>query len=455
MKFLQANGSKLTIPTLGLLLAVLFSNTSALAATAPTPSPSPSPVATPTASELPKVSPVYSNTNVPLIRSITTSTEKIEGQFNLRLKMVVRINRNTLNSAAVVFSPKTLDRKAVDPIFMPPCAKLNNISLATLTPSGDLTSLQTRVIDGDWFLETHVFTSATKLPAGQDICPGQYVITAINIVDSAKKTLNISANLASTFTTATGTGKAPTTGTTSSKVTYNDIPAQTSNIWTNYLELAPCPQAVNVNPIVTVVPGKTTIVNGRSQTTPPTTKTEIPSTPAALRTTCNHTADFAKIYLSVVINTAGGGTGETKNSGSTLLPVVDYASQTKVALDENQTMKKQLEVLTKQVDGMKRTIEIYKTGGIPSEDGTNTGATAVDYKAKAKALQAKVNALTKQIKALKGSKAASKPATKIAVPTKRPTMTSRPTPSQSSSRSGGSGGWRANSNSNATPKPNN
>jgi len=194
-------------------------------------------------------------------------------------------------------------------------------------------------------------------------------------------------------------------------------------------------------------------VNGRSQTTPPTTKTEIPSTPAALRTTCNHTADFAKIYLSVVINTAGG--GETRNSGSALLPVVDYASQTKVALDENQTMKRQLEVLTKQVDGMKRTIEIYKTGGIPSEDGTTTGATAVDYKAKAKALQAKVNALTKQIKALKGSKAVSKPAAKIAVPTKRPTMTSRPTPSQSSSRSGGSGGWRANSNSNATPKPNN
>jgi hypothetical protein len=299
-----------------------------------------------------------------------------------------------------------------------------------------------------------VFTSVTKLPAGQDICPGQYVITAINIVDSAKKTLNISANLASTFTTAPSTGKAPTTGATSSKVTYNDTPAQTSNIWTNYLELAACPQAINVNPIVTVVPGKTTIVNGRSQTTPPTTKTEIPSTPAALRTTCNHTADFAKTYLSVVINNAGGGTGETKNSGSTLLPVVDYASQTKVALDENQTMKRQLEVLTKQVDGMKRTIEIYKTGGIPSEDGTGTGAAAVDYKAKAKALQAKVNSLTKQIKALKGAKAVSKPAAKVAVPTKKPTMTSRPTPSQSSSRSGGNG-WRSNSNSNSTPRPNN
>jgi len=453
MKFLQANGSRLTIPTLGLLLAVLFSNTYAVAATAPTPSPSP--VATPAASALPKVSPVYSNTNVPLIRSITTSTEKIEGQFNLRLQMVVRINRNTLNSASIVFSPKTLDRKAVDPLFMPPCAKLNNISLTTLTPSGDLTSLQTRTIDGDWFLETHVFTSATKLPAGQDICPGQYVITAINIVDSAKKTLNISANLASTFTTAPSTGRAPTTGTTSSKVTYNDIPAQTSNIWTNYLELAACPQAVNVNPIVTVVPGKTTIVNGRSQTTPPTTKTEIPATPAALRTTCNHTADFAKTYLSIVISTAAGSSGETKNSGSTLLPVVDYASQTKVALDENQTMKKQLEVLTKQVEGMKRTIDIYKTGGIPEDDGSGTADSgAVNYKAKAKALQAKVNSLTKQIKALKGAKAVSKPAAKVAVPTKRPTVTSRPTPNQSSSRSGGNG-WRSNSNSNSTPRPNN
>jgi hypothetical protein len=452
MKSSRANGLKRTIPTLGLLLAVLFSNTAAVAATAPTPSPSP--VATPAASGLPKVSPVFSNTNVPLIRSITTSAEKTEGQFNFRLEMVVRINRNTLNSASIVFSPKTLDRKAIDPIFMPPCAKLNNISLATLTPSGDLTSLQTRTIDGDWFLETHVFTSVTKLPAGQDICPGQYVITAINLVDSAKKTLNISANLASTFTAVPSTGRAPTTGSTSSKVTYNDIPAQTSNIWTNYLELATCPQAVNVNPIVTEVPGRTTIVNGRSQTTPPTTKTEIPATPAALRTTCNHTADFAKTYLSIVINTAAGSSGETRNSGSTLLPVVDYASQTKVALDENQTMKRQLEVLTKQVEGMKRTIEIYKTGEIPSEDGASTGAAAVDYKAKAKVLQAKVNSLTKQIKALKGSKAVSKPAAKAAVPTKRPTMTSRPTPSQSSSRSSG-GGWRSNSNSNSTPRPNN
>ena len=314
MKFSQVNGAKLAIPTLGLALAFIFSNTSVLAATSPTPSPSP--VASPSPSDIPKISPVYSDTNVPLIKSITTSAEKVEGQFNFNLQMIVRIHRNTLTSASFIMLQKTLDKKAVDPIFQAPCAKFTNVSLSTLTPTGDLSSLQTRTIDGDWYVETHVFTSVTKLPANQDVCPGQYVITSINLVDSAKHTLTISANLASTSAASNAT-KTPTTGTTASKATFNDVPAQTSNIWTNYLELAACPQAVNVNPIVTVVPGKTTIVNGKSQTTPPTTKTEIPSTPAALRTTCDHTADFAKVYLSVTPSTAMGGSGETKSIGST------------------------------------------------------------------------------------------------------------------------------------------
>ena len=470
MNFKRGSANKSRGITSALVLAILFSSTSAIAATTPTPTarptPSPTPSTTPAATDFPKVAPVYADTKVPLIKSITTSTEKVEGQFNFGLQMTVRIHRNTLISASFALSPKTLDKKAVDPIFMAPCAKFNNISLSTLTPSGDLTSLQTRVIEGDWFVETHVFTSVTKLPTGQDICPGQYVITAINLVDAAKHTLTISANLASTTAVATNAGKTPTTGTTVSKTTYNDVPAQTSNIWTSYLELAACPQAVNVNPIVTVVPGKTTIVNGKSQTTQPTTKTEIPSTPAALRTTCDHTADFAKSYLSIVPSTAAGGAGETKSAGSTLLPVVDYASKTKVAMDENTTMKSQLEVLTKKVDGLMstieiymRTIEIYKSGGDLSALGTADGeVAAVDYQAKAKALQAKVTSLTKQLKALKASKAkAATPVKKPAAPkvtnsnTQRPSA-GNPTPRSTRTRSG-NGSWRNSNNRTPTPKP--
>lgn len=455
MKITRVNGNPLRSFALAIAFTFLLSDTSAGAATNPTPTPTPE--ASQPATDIPKISPVYPDTKVPLIKSITTSTEKLDGQFNFGLQMVIRIHRNTLTSAAVVLSPKTLDGIAVDPIFQAPCAKFNNITLATLTPSGDLSSLQTRVIDGDWYVETHVFTSVTKLPAGQDVCPGQYVITAINLVDAAKHTLSISANLASTTVTATGTAK----GTTTAKTTYNDVPAQTSNIWASHLELAACPQAVNVNPIITTVPGKTTIVNGKSVTSPPTTKTEMPATPAALRTTCDHAVDFAKVYLSVVASTAMGGAGETKSSGSTLLPVVDYASKTKVALEENKTMKSQLDILTKQVDGLKRTIAIYKTGGTPTDDGTGDGGLAVvDYQAKAKALQAKVTALTKQLKALKASKTTKKsvkkspPITQNNNPTKKPGSSyPMPTPKASaSSRSQNGGANSSNSSNGANPQ---
>ena len=439
---------------------MLFSGTSTNAVTSPspkatptpnrTPSPSPTPTPSPTQT-FPKVAPVYADTKVPLIKSITSSTEKVDGQFNFGLQMTVRIHRNTLTSASVVLSPKTLNKLAVDPIFMAPCAKFNNISLSTLSPTGDLTSLQSREIDGDWFIETHVFTSVTKLPEGQDVCPGQYVISTINLVDAAKHTLTISANLASTAPVAASASKTSTSATSTSKTSYNDVPTQTSNIWTNYLELAACPQAVNVNPIVTVIPGKTTIVNGKSQTTPPTTKTETPTTPAALRTTCDHSADFAKVYLSIVPSNTLGGSGETKSTGSTLLPVVDYASKTKVALEENVSMKKQLEVLTKKVDGLTRTIEIYKGGGLPSDEKTTeNGTTVIDYQAKAKALQTKVTALTKQLKALKAQMTVKKPA----VPTQKPKTnmkpSMRPNPQQTRSRSGG---WRGKATRSPTPKP--
>ena len=154
-----------------------------------------------------------------------------------------------------------------------------------------------------------------------------------------------------------------------------------------------------------------------------------------------------------------GGTGETKSSGSTLLPVVDYASKTKVALDENKTMKSQLEVLTKKVDGLMRTIEIYKSGGEPPASAkTEGGLAVVDYQAKAKALQAKVTLLTKQLKALKASKAkAATPVKKPAAPkvtnsnTQRPSA-GNPTPRSTRTRSG-NGSWRNSNNRTPTPKP--
>ena len=386
------------IAAIAILLSPIFISEQVFAAS-PTPSPSATPAGQGT-TPVQTISPVFPDTNVPQIISLTTSAEKTDGLYTLTAQLGVRVHRNTLSSVSITLSPRNEGGVTLDPIFQAPCTKLGTISSTALAPSGELASLQTRSVDGDWYKEVYVFSSQTKLPAGQNICLGKYVITSINIVDAAKHTLTITANAGSTAT---------------AKSTLNDVATQSSNIWASHLELAKCPQAVNVNPVTTTSGGKTT--------------TTTPTTSATLRTTCDHTINFSTIYLSAVADTAIGGTGATTSSGSSSLPVIDYVSQVKTALDENARMKSQQEQMSKQIESLQKRIEIYQNGGKatpdPSASGTATAGSAlpiVDYQKQAKDLQAKVDALTKQLATYTGKaapKATAKATSKATV--KKPT----------------------------------
>jgi hypothetical protein len=421
-------GAAITATTV--LLAPIFMGSESFAA-----SPSPSPSQSQGASPIQTITPVFSDTNVPKIISLVTSAEKTENLFTLTVQLGVRVYRNTLNSVTITLLPRNEGGISLDPIFQAPCTKLGPISSTTLTAAGELTSLQSRSIDGEWYKESYVFSSQTKLPAGQNICLGKYLISTINIVDAAKKTLTISANQASTAV---------------AKTTLNDVATQTSNIWTKYLELAKCPQAINVNPIVTTSGGKTT--------------TSTPATSPTLRTTCDQTISFTNVYLSIVENSVAGATGTTTSAGTTALPIVDYVSQVKTALDENTRLKYQQESMTKQIESLQRRIDIFQGGGKPSPEASTSGTALpiVDYQKQAKDLQAKVAELTKQLAALSPKatpKASAKPSAKVtakpsAKVTAKPSAKSTVRSSNSGSNENPSGNNRSRrSTSNKSPTP--
>ena len=445
------------------------------------PSPTTSPVATPSASPSPAALPlpspipaIYSDTKVPQIRSLTTSVEKMPGLFNLKVQMIVRVHRNTLNSINITLAPRNSASAPVDPIFQAPCTKLGPIATSALSATGELASLQTRTVDSDWYLETYAFTSTTKLATNQDICIGDYVITALNLVDAAKHTLSITANLASTATT---------------KNNLNDVAAQQSNIWANHIELASCPQAINANGTTTTVPGKTTVVSGKTVQLPPTTTTVAPNTAITLRTTCDQTIDFARAYLSILASTSIANQGVINSVGTSSLPVVDYATQTKAVMAENEKLKSQQDSMLKQIDFLKKEVQILISGGKPPVDPaatpapstSSTPAGGVDYPARIKALQAQIDSLTKQNAALQSrnvggapratsssstaprssnsnlpaKKQAVMPSAKPKITVKKPTKQNRfPTPTSSWHHRNGQNGnpnWRQSGR--ATPRP--
>jgi len=423
---MKLKGFKFTMTLIApmILLAPIVISQQSVAA-----SPSPSPTASPSGGQgtapIQTIAPVYPDTNVPQIISLSTSGEKTDNLYTLTVQLGVRVHRNTLSSVSITLLPRIEAGTLVDPIFQAPCTKLGVVSSTALSPTGELASLQSRSVDGDWYKESYVFSSQTKLPAGQNICLGKYVITAINIVDAAKHTLVITANLGST---ATG------------KTTFNDVPTQNSNIWGTNLNLAKCPQAINVNPVTTTSGGKTT-------TTTPVTST-------ALRTTCDHSINFANVYLTAATDTSIGGTGATTSTGTSSLPIVDYVSQVKSALDENARMKNQQELLAKQIAELQKRIQIYQGGEKPTPDPSSSGSASalpiVDYQKQAKDLQAKVDALTKQL-ATFIAKPTAKATTKATV--KKPTTkvtakaTSKPT-AKSTSKSSVSGSNGSNQGSN-------
>ena len=381
-------------------LAMSVPNASMAASPSPTPLPSPSASTSTAATPVQTIATVFPDTKAPLVKSFATSFETVTGVFNLTGQLVARVHRNALASIAVVLSPKNEGGLTLDPLFQAPCTKLGSFSSTALSPTGELASLQSRTLDGDWYIETYVFTSSTKLAAGQDICPGKYVISAINLVDVAKHTVSITANLGST---------------SAAKNNFNDMPSQQSNIWATHPELVTCPQAANLKPVTTTVAGKST--------------TTIPVTAVTLRTTCDHTADFSKIYLNIVAPSAIASGSTIASAATNSLPIIDYVALVKAALIENERLKSQQGIFGDQIAELQKRIQIYQNGGKATPDPSSSpGSTLaiVDYQKQAKDLQLQVAALTKELAALQ-IKATPRATPKVSTKAK-PKVTAKATP---------------------------
>jgi hypothetical protein len=397
-------------------------------AASPSPTPQSSASASPTSAPTPAgtIVAVYPDTKAPLVKSFATSIAKEGGFFNLTVQLVARVHRNALASISIVLSPKNEGGLTIDPLFQAPCTKLGSLSSTALSSTGELASLQSRTLDGDWYLETHVFTSSTKLGAGQDICPGKYLISAINLVDVAKHTVSITANLGSTAT---------------AKSNFNDAPSQQSNIWATHPELVTCPQAANLSPVTTTVSGKST--------------TTIPATAVTLRTTCDHTVDFTKAYIIIVPNSAISSGSAATSTATNNLPIIDYVALVKTALSENDRLKSQQGILGDQIAELQKRIQIYQGGGkatpTPSSSPGSTLA-IVDYQKLAKDLQLQVAALTKELAALQPK------ATPKATPKVTPKVSTKATPKATTkvtakATPGSTRGSRTGQNRNSTSRP--
>jgi peptidoglycan hydrolase CwlO-like protein len=133
--------------------------------------------------------------------------------------------------------------------------------------------------------------------------------------------------------------------------------------------------------------------------------------------------------------------------------------------------QKQLEPMAAEIKDLKREIEILNLRLAVREKlragevDTSTPVAIVDYQAKSKELQTRVDTLTKEITSLKASLAKAKTATTKKAPakattktTKKPTAKATPKASNKSSSQGSGGLFRGNSsqgnsNSRITPNP--
>jgi hypothetical protein len=314
----------------------------------PTPTPSPS-------STLIPLTAVFSDTNLPNITTIASSTEVKGDQFVLAIAIDVRVKRNTISSLTLGLLPKTTQGAFVDPIFQAPCSKLNNFSVNALNNQGDSLALQSRSPEGDWYVEKYVLTNSSKIGTNQVPCSGQYLVTSISIVDSAKHTLNVVANLASTSPVANSNpGPTPTPTRTSqpnqSNQKYNDNAIMKSNVWNSRLDVAPCTPGTNLLPTVT-----TTLVNGRS-----TQVTKDPTISPTDRLACSQAInyDFTK-PLFTISNISDGGTGSTiyGTGVNTSLPIVDYAA---LARQNNSSVDLQKEIDDLKIKNKKLEAQIAK-----------------------------------------------------------------------------------------------
>jgi hypothetical protein len=329
---------------LAMLLVVITVPSLNAASKTPAPTPrttggkaSPSPTATALA-----LTPVFADTNVPQISSISSSSETIDGEFVVSVAIDARIYRNTISSLSINLAQKTSEGVYVDPIFQAPCTKLGNLSVITLTSAGNSTALQSRAADGDWYRERYVLTSKTKLGTNLMPCQGQYLITSMSIVDSAKHTLNVVANLAATIPVAapiTSPSAGPTrVAAPQATAKNNDTAIMTSNIWNSRVDLAPCTAGTNLLPTMTTVnvSGKATQV-----LTPPTI---LPTNRVVCAPTISF--DFSKPLITILANSDLSGLSPIAAVGvGGGLPIFDYA-----AANQNSDVEK----LKKEIADLKK-----------------------------------------------------------------------------------------------------
>ena len=272
--------------------------------------------------------------------------------------------------------------------------------------------MQKRVVSGTGYLETHVLQSVTTANAGEDICPGEYVLNTIAIKDTAAHTLNLSST-----TSISNTGKTSISAT----------PSMNSNVWAE-------PTPTNLAAGFAAYPCS-----------------QVPGAAASARVICNQSVVMGQTIFIVKPVTAA------ITPFNTAQKIVDYQKQLEPMTAEIKDLKREIEILNLRLAVRER----LRAG----EVDTTTPIAIVDYQAKSKELQTKVDTLTKDIATLKASLAKAKttatkkaPAKTTAKTTKKPTAKASPQATRKSSSQGSGGIFRGNSsqgnsNSRITPNP--
>jgi hypothetical protein len=300
---------------------------------------------------------VYSNTNLPQITNISSTAISDESNFVVSVSLDMRIHRNTVTSISIGLAQKTSQGAFVDPIFQAPCTPLSTLSAKTTNNFGESTALRSRSLDGDWYVENYLIQSTSKLGTSQIPCLGTYLVTSISLVDAAKHTLNVSANLASTtsaaqlrVTPSPSQNRSTQQNSNQASIKYTDTAIMKSNVWNSRLDVAPCTPGTNLAATTT-----TTVVNGRSTQTIKE-PTIIPTDRVACTQFLNF--DFSRPLFVIQSNTAadsiiGSGTGTTLRLFDSLNDLIDDEELNNLK-EEISTLKKKNKALNKELNALKK-----------------------------------------------------------------------------------------------------
>jgi len=357
---------------------------------------------------LPAPAPVKRDNQIPTITGMKFVTSGDSKKVTIDVQLDARFNINAIDSIVIGIGIKGAAITPINPLFADKCTALKSFSTTKNSAVGELASLQKRVASGSGYLETHVLQSVTTANAGEEICPGEYVLNSIAIRDVAAHTLNLSST-----TSVSSLGKSTVTAT----------PSMNSNVWA---EPTPANLAAGFAPYPC---------------------SQIPGASATARAICNQTVTMGQTVFIV------------KSAQSAISPfntaqrIVDFQKQLEPTAAEIKDLKREIEILNLRLAVRER----LRTG----EVDTSTPVAIVDYQAKSKELQARVDTLTKDITTLKASLAKAKGATtKKPTPkaTKKPTAKATPKATSKSSSQGSGGIFRGNSSqgnskSRITPNP--